>query len=62
MFCPRHQPSPHHRRVARDATFYIYCHLIGERLKDMGLTFEQFAELHHVHARKIEFLWDGIGE
>jgi len=47
---------------AMRANFYIYCHFIGERLKDMGLTFEQFAELHQVNARKIEFLWDGIGE
>ena len=44
------------------ANFYIYCHFIGERLKDMGVTSEQFAELHSVHARKIELLWDGIGE
>eukprot|EP00966_Prymnesium_polylepis_P299432 6919459-Prymnesium_polylepis.1 len=47
---------------AMRANFYIYCHFIGERLKDMGLTREQFAELHQLHARKIEFIWHEIGE
>ena len=48
---------------AMQANFYIYCHFIGDRLiNDMGVTSEQFAELHYVHARKIERLWHGIGE
>ena len=44
------------------ACFYIYCHFVGERLKDMGLTEQQWINLHTEHARKIEYLWDGIGE
>ena len=44
------------------ANFFIYCHFIGERLNDMCVTSEQFAELHYPHARKIERLWHGIGE
>ena len=43
------------------ANFYMYCHFVGERLKDMGVTGEQFGKLHRNHAKCIEELWDGIG-
>ena len=46
---------------AMQANFYIYCHLIGERLKDMGVTDHQWSEIHHAHAKGIEDLWDGVG-
>ena len=41
---------------------YIYCHLICSRLKGMGLTEDQWDELFYGHARKIEYLWHGIGD
>ena len=47
---------------AMQANFYIYCHLIGERLKDMGVTPDQWAEMVFDHAKEIEFLWHGVGE
>ena len=47
---------------AMAANFYIYCHFVGKRLKDMGLTAEQWYEMHEDHAKCIEYLWSGIGE
>ena len=46
---------------AMRANFYIYNHFIGERLKDMGVTYEQFAELFFEHACKIDFIWKSSG-
>ena len=43
------------------AIHYIYCHFICLRLKDMELTEDQWVELLYGHARKLEYLWDGIG-
>ena len=40
---------------------YIYGHFICSRLKDMKLTEDQWVELLYGHARKIEYLWHGIG-
>ena len=47
---------------AMQANFYIYCHLIGERLKNMGVTSDQWADIYGEHAKKVEFLWHEIGE
>ena len=47
---------------AMQANFYIYCHFVGERLKDMNVTAEQFAELFFEHAKDIEYFWIGVGE
>ena len=48
--------------TAMIANFYIYCHFAGERMKDMGLTGEQWREIHDQHAKSIENMWDGIGQ
>ena len=40
----------------------MYCHFVGERLKDMGVTREKFTELHYSLARDIERLWNGVGD
>ena len=47
---------------AMGANFFIYCHFVGERLKDMGVTKGQWCEMHYNHARHIEALWDGVGQ
>ena len=47
---------------ALQASFYIYCHLIGQRLEDMKVTQYQWCELHTEHAKKLTYLWDGIGD
>ena len=47
---------------AMRANFYIYCHFAGQRLKDMGLESQPWNELHGDLAKRIERLWDGIGE
>ena len=51
---------------AMQANFYIYCHLIGERLKDhvkyLGVPCDIFYDTFHDHAKEIEFLWHEIGE
>ena len=46
---------------AMRANFYIYCHLIGVRLKDLGVTRHQWAEIHFEHAKDIEYLWHEVG-
>ena len=48
--------------TAMKANFYVYCHFVGERLKDMGLESEQWCEMHYNNARHIESLWNGIGQ
>ena len=48
--------------AAMSANFYMYCHFVGARLKGMGVTEEQWHELHYAHARHIEALWDGVGQ
>ena len=47
---------------AMRACFYIYCHIIGARLKDMGLTEQQWSELFFSQAKIIEYFWDWVGE
>ena len=44
------------------AFYYTYCHFISSRLKDMGLTKDQWMELHYANARKVEYLWNGVVE
>ena len=44
------------------ANFYIYCHFVGERLKDMNVVQKQWNKLHFDHAKLIEHLWDGVGQ
>ena len=48
--------------TAMVANYYIYCHFVGERLKDMGITSNQWNEMHDIHAKCIEQLWDGVGQ
>ena len=48
--------------TAMVANFYIYCHFVGERLKDMGITSNQWNEIHDSHAKFIEALWNGVGQ
>ena len=43
------------------ANFYMYQHFVGERLKDLGITGDDWFELHEDHALYVAKLWDGIG-
>ena len=49
-------------KQAMVANFYVYCHFVGERLKYMDVTHDQFAEIHYVHAKMLEKHWNGIGD